>query len=112
MGRFARSWVLMKSSWSVLQQDRELMILPLISGFVLLVITASFVFGMGLHVTKVELVTPLNLFPLFAFYVVSYTVGFYFPAALVAGALPRLAGGNPTLGSSFAAANRRLGAIA
>jgi hypothetical protein len=112
MGRFARSWVLIKSSWAVLKQDKELMILPLVSGLALMAIAASFVFGMGLIDTDTELVTPKNLLPMFAFYVISYTVGFYFQAALVAGALQRLAGGNPTLGSSLGAANRRLGAIA
>jgi hypothetical protein len=102
----------MQSSWTVLKQDRELMVLPLISGFFLLLITASFVFAMGLFRADVDLLTPGNLLPTFAFYVVSYTVGFYFQAALVAGALQRLNGGDPTVGSALAAANRRFGAIA
>lgn len=112
MGSFARSWSLMKSSFAVLKKDKELAILPVISGVLLLGVCASFFFGLDLVHRDLDRMEPSTLLPLFAFYVVSYTIGFFFQAALVAGALERLSGGDPTLGSSLAAAGRRFGAIA
>ena len=49
MGRFRRSWKLAGDSLAVLRKDKELLVLPLISGIALTVIVVSFVFGMGLH---------------------------------------------------------------
>lgn len=111
MGRFARSWQLFKASWSVLKTDKELVILPLISGIVMLVVCAGFVLGMGLHRGAPDDLETRHLLPAFLFYVTSYTVAFYFQAALVAGAMQRLSGGDPTLGSSLGAASRRMGPI-
>ena len=112
MGTFGRSWSLMKSSFAVLQRDKELAILPVISGLCLLAVSASFFFGMDVMHRDMERMTASNLVPLFAFYVITYTIGFFFQAALVAGALERLNGGDPTLGSALRAASRRFGAIA
>lgn len=110
MGRIGRSWEMMKSSWGVLKQDKELAILPLISGVVITIVSASFIFGFGLHKNPDALETE-NLVPAFLFYVVSYTIAFFFQAALVAGAMQRLNGGDPTIGSSLAAAMRRFPAL-
>lgn len=111
MGRIARSWELFKASWSVLKTDKELAILPLISGLVMLVVCASFVLGMGLHRGAPDELETRHVLPTLLFYVVSSCVAFFFQAALVAGALERLSGGDPTLGSSLRAAARRLGPI-
>jgi hypothetical protein len=101
----------MKRSWTVLKQDKELAVLPVISGVLLLGVAASFAFGMDLFHRDIDRMEAGNLLPLFGFYVVSYTVGFFFQAALVAGALERLNGGDPTLGSALRAAGKRFGAI-
>lgn len=116
MGRIARSWQMAKQSYGVLMKDKELMLLPLMSGICVVAILASFVFGMGLHQgdaaafdsqqgqIKMAVVG-------FLFYVVSYTIAFFFQAALVAGALERMRGGDPTLGSALGAASKRFGSL-
>ena len=43
MGRFARSWALVKLCWRVLQQDKELVVFPIVSTIAVLIVTASFV---------------------------------------------------------------------
>jgi len=43
MGRFARSWALVKLCWRVLQQDKELVVFPIVSTIGVLIVTASFV---------------------------------------------------------------------
>ena len=117
MQRIARSWRLMKQSYGVLMQDKELMVLPILSGLCLLLILASFFFGLGLNqegmfesIERGEQDVKLMISG-FLFYVVTYTAAFFFQAAIVAGASERLAGGDPTLGSALGAAGRRFPAI-
>jgi hypothetical protein len=113
VGRFTRSFRLVKQSWSVLMQDKELLVLPVISGFFILLACASFFLPMqpwkegaleGMSDTALALIA-------FAFYVVVYTISFFFQAALIAGASERMNGGDPTVGSALRAAGRRFGAI-
>lgn len=111
MERLARSFQLVGQSYRVLMQDKELMLLPLISGMVMVAVMASFflIFGFdeqALRQNRVEAILPV-----FLFYVVAYAVGIFFQAAVIAGATDRLRGGDPTVGSAFAAAGRRAGAI-
>jgi hypothetical protein len=107
MGRIARSWDIFKRSWAVLKQDKELAILPLISGTLILGIVASFVFGFRLY-EGIDDPGPKEAVIGFVIYVLTYTTAFFFQAALVAGALERLNGGDPTLGSALRAAAQRL----
>jgi len=46
--RFGRSWRLMKQSYGVLMQDKELLILPVISGACILLVTLSFCIPLGI----------------------------------------------------------------
>jgi len=120
MGRLGRSIRLMKESYHVLMQDKELLLLPVISGLLIVVVTASFIVpifllgGDGAAPAEGEgeegsgLVWALIAL---AYYIVTYTVGIFFQAAVVAGASERLSGGNPTLGSSLGAASKHLGSI-
>lgn len=110
MHRIARSWDLFKRSWGVLKQDKELALLPLISGILILAVMASFVFGFRLHQLAGD-PGPREAIIGFVFYVFAYTTAFFFQAALVAGALERMNGGDPTLGSSLRAASKRLPAL-
>lgn len=112
MGRIERSWRMFKQSQAVLMKDKELMILPLISSLMILIVLLSFVFGF--QFTNLEALdqdeTRLGLIS-FAFYVITYTIGIFFQGAVIAGASQRLAGGDPTVGSSIGAAARRLPAF-
>jgi len=110
--RFARSLELTKQSYRVLMQDKELLLLPVLSGLAILVVVGSFVVG-ALALTGFE--PPEEdlggvLFGL-ALYISAYTIAFFFQAALIAGALERMRGGDPTLGSALGAALRRAGPI-
>ena len=45
-----------------------------------------------------------TIIPVFLFYVVTYTIGIFFQAAVIAGATERMRGGDPTVGSALVAA--------
>jgi hypothetical protein len=48
--KFERSWQIMRASWDVLRQDKEILVFPVLSGIALLLIMASFavpVFALG-----------------------------------------------------------------
>ncbi len=112
MGRIARSFELVGQSYRILMRDKELMVLPLVSGVIMAVVVASFFLGFGLWGAGIERRGgPAVYVPIFLMYVVTYTIGIFFQAAVVAGATERMRGGDPTVGSALAAAWRRLGPI-
>lgn len=111
MGRIGRSFQLVGQSYRVLMQDKELMVLPLISGVVIAAAVAGFAFGFGLDSGKLAQRGPELYLPMFLLYVVTYTIGIFFQAAVIAGATERMRGGNPTISSALAAAGRRMGSI-
>jgi hypothetical protein len=117
MGRFANSWSLTKASLHIVGQDKELLVLPVLS---FLASLAAFlaVVGIGLGASIVPAATLPSGQPnvpgillAAATYLVLAFVQVYFGAAVVAGASERLAGGDPTLGSCLRAANRRAGRL-
>ena len=111
MGRISRSFRLVGESYRVLMRNKELMILPLISGVITAAVVALIVLSFSLNGLALDRFTPA-LYPLlFILYFVMYAVGIFFQAAVVAGATERMRGGNPTVGSALAAAWRRLGPI-
>jgi len=109
MGRISRSFELVGQSYRILMQDKELMVLPLISGLIIAVVAASF-FGVTFLLGE-GAPTPAFYVPVFLMYVVSYGIGIFFQAAIIAGATERMRGGNPTVASALGAARRRLGPI-
>ena len=111
MGRIGRSFQLVGQSYRILMQDKELMVLPLISGVVIAAVVGSFAFGFGLDASRVQRHGPDVYLPFFLMYVATYAIGIFFQAAVVAGATERMQGGDPTVGSALAAAGRRLGPI-
>ena len=111
MGRIGRSFRLVGQSYRVLMQDKELMVLPILSGIVIAVAVAVFAFGFGLNASRLGDVGPAMYLPIFLMYVVTYTVGIFFQAAVIAGATERMRGGDPTIGSALAAASSRIGQI-
>ena len=108
MGRIGRSFQLVDESYRVLMQDKELMVLPLISGVVIAAIIATVALGFGLDASSVQRLEPGMYLPLFLMYVATYAIGIFFQAAVVAGATERMRGGDPTVGSALSAAGRRL----
>ena len=115
MERISRGFRLLKASWTVLQQDRELLVLPLLS-FVLIVIAATGLGGLGwaagLFDNGKQPHSPLFYVLAFAFYFVTYFISIYFNAAVIGAAMKRLEGGDPTVGDGLRVANSKLGKIA
>ncbi len=115
MERFRRSWQLVKSSWSVLRADKELMLYPVASGVVMFIAMA--LVGLlwlstgGFDRLDSESFGLLDLVFIYLFYFVVSTVGIFFNSALVAAANIRLDGGDPTLSDGFRIAISHLPAI-
>jgi len=107
-----RSIELTKASLRVLRSDKELLLFPFVSFIALVVVTASFAVPFALmdgFTSVSEGTVDIGTMILgFAFYIVSYTVIFFFNTALVGAAMIRLDGGDPTLGDGFRIAFSRL----
>jgi hypothetical protein len=109
--KFSRSWELVKASAAVLRADKELLVFPVLSGLAAMLLMATFVvpifalklFEHGNSVAGYALG--------FLFYFCTYSVAFFFNSALVAAAMIRLNGGDPTVADGFAAARARIGPI-
>ncbi len=117
MGRFGRSWELIKLCWGVLRQDKELVVFPIVSVIAVVIVTASFIVP-GIFTGYWDSFTggngnvPASMWVLIVlFYLVEYLVIIFFNAALVSAAMIRLEGGDPTLGDGLRGAWNHIGAI-
>lgn len=112
MGRIGRSFQLVQQSYRILMQDKELMLLPALSGATIVLVVGGLAFGFGISLDGIgRHSSRLMYVPMFLLYVLAYAIGIFFQAAIVAGATERMRGGDPTVGSALAAAGRRAGAI-
>lgn len=119
MGKFARSWELMKASAEVLRSDKSLLVFPLLSGLCSLVVMASFLIpvaamtieGSRLGVEYKHGLSTASWTLLFAFYLVQYFVIIFFNTALAGVALKRLRGEQAGVSEGLALAGSRFGAI-
>ncbi len=120
--RISNGWALAKQSYRVLLLDKELLVFPLLSGVCCLLVLGSFALplyftgqleavteGAGAATENLETTSedPLAYLVLFAFYFVNYFVITFFNSAMVACAVIRFRGGNPTLADGFGAAFSR-----
>ncbi len=122
MGTFSRSVGLVKSSWGVLRQDKELMLLPAISCITSLICVAPF-FGVAFLLGSANTIDhatgttasfsmgPAGYAVMFVAYLIGAYITIFFQAALVLAANERLTGGSPTLGSALAGAWANAGRI-
>lgn len=118
MGRWARSKALAGASWAVVKDDKELLVLPLLSGVASVAIAATFLVPAFLSSRVTDVGGETGLEPsivtyvvLFAMYVVLAYVTIFFKTALLCGADERMRGGNPTIGSALSGAGRCAGRI-
>lgn len=125
-GKLSRSWSLTKQSWSILAEDKRLLIFPVVSGTLTVLICASFIVPavvLGMHdkvpagdehekQTLVQQLGIIGLLGMFACYFVVNFVTVYFNVALMACVFKRFDGqaAGPMDGIQFA--NTRLGKIA
>ena len=116
MSRMSNSWSMMKASAKVLRLDTELLIFPLLNVLAVILITvalgAPVVFFGGPEALE-ALQDPGYLVYSggFVYYLVIYTVSFFFTAGLVGATLIRLDGGDPTVSDGMSVAVKKLPAI-
>lgn len=114
-GSFSNSWALVKASANVLKLDKELLVFPILSGVATVLVTISFIVPLawtgGWQVFAGETGSYLGTVVGFLFYMVQYTIIFFFNSALVGAAMIRLEGGDPTVSDGMSIAMDRLGAI-
>ena len=113
---------LMRMSWGVLKQDRELIAFPLLAALSVGLVAGLFgvvAYSGGFferldaasEVRAAEQMTTGDWILMAAFYLSVTFVGIFFNAALVAAAVERLRGGNPTVASGLRMAAARWPAI-
>jgi hypothetical protein len=112
--KIANGWELAKASGRVLRLDKGLLVFPFLSGISCFLVLASFAlplfltgaFTIDQNVHNAEQVTrnPLAYVLLFAFYFCNYFVIVFFNSALIACAIIRFNGGEPSLGDGIQAA--------
>ncbi len=113
MGRFGRSWKLMKTSIGVLRKDKEILLFPIFSFIASVVVVLSFVGGfffIGLPLID-ELHPLLFILMFFVLYLVLYFVVIFFNTAVIACAQIRLTGGDPRVADGLHVARKNIGRI-
>ncbi|KGI78782.1 DUF6159 family protein [Oleiagrimonas soli] len=107
-GRFARSWALAKASAGMLNKERRLLVFPLLSSVCCLLVLASFAAPVFAALearggaSAQELQHSVGFYiGLFVFYVVQYSVIFFFNTALVGSAMACMNGERPTVGDGL-----------
>jgi ABC-type multidrug transport system fused ATPase/permease subunit len=100
-----RSIELFKTSWSILMEDRKLLVFPLLSGIISLIVLATFILPLVIGKFFGDL---FFYGALFAFYLVSYFVVIFFNTALISCVNARLQGTDMTVGEGLSNALRHL----
>jgi len=121
MGKLERSWEMVKASWAVLRQDKELMLFSLLSlgccgllclGFLRAMLPDLLAAGEAAEASSAAgRLDPQGYFVLFFFYLALYLIGTYFSTAVAACAVIRLRGGDPTIADGLRIATSRLPVI-
>lgn len=103
-----RSIELFKTSWSILMQDKKLLVFPLLSGIISIIVLATFIIPLIIGGIFGNLVFYAALF---AFYLVSYFVVIFFNTALVSCVNARLHGKEMSVGEGLKNALNHFGSI-
>ena len=112
MERISYTFDMMRSSWEVLKAEKQLVLFPLISGICCLLVLASFalpLWAIGIPNSAQLQQRPLLYYGLlFLFYFMNYFIVIFFNSAVIACAIVRMRGGEPTLSTGINAALARL----
>ena len=117
MGRWARSKAMASASWNVVKTDKQLVLLPLLSGLASIVIAGTFLVPIFLTGRDTSGAGdsfqpgPVGYVLIFAMYVALAYITIFFRTALISAADERMQGGSPTLSTAIAGATSRAGAI-
>lgn len=108
MGKFSRSWELVKQSFTILRSDKQLMLFPILSAVACFIVTATIATGGAFLMLPARAAalaagepfhpnqSPFFLVGMFTLYVANYFVIVFFNVALVGVANSRLMGGQWT----------------
>ncbi|HEX9856302.1 MAG TPA: DUF6159 family protein [Acidimicrobiia bacterium] len=113
MNRISATIEIAKSSLRVLKADKELVVLPLLSGLASITIVATFFVPLRTLAIadSADSVSTGGYVMLFLLYVVLSYITIFFNAALVCATHERLNGGDPTVGSALRGAASKAGKI-
>lgn len=115
--KISNSWRLAKESWGVLQQDRELMMFPVLSAVATIALMISFFVPVAYVIGSTDapisdgLASFIGYGSVFAFYFIAYAVMLSCNAALLYCAKIRFEGGDPTMKDGFRAVASNFRAI-
>jgi hypothetical protein len=112
-GKISYTWSVMGESMRILRKDKEMLLFPLLSGIACLLVTASFAIpifmGHGFQSeTDQSSGNALYYVVGFLFYFCTYFIITFFNAALIACAVKRLRGGDPTFSEGISEALARV----
>ena len=107
MRRIATTIELAKASWAVLKADKELVVLPVMSGVASIIVALTFLIPTG-FLRGAESVGTVEYILLGVLYLAMAFVKIFFNTALVYAANQRLSGGDPTVGSAIAGAAKHI----
>ena len=112
MNAFSRGLRLAMASWSVVRQDRQLLILPILSFLCSVVVIAFFAAGIwGVGLPEGDRLEPVHYVILFVLYVALAFVTIFFNAAVIGTAMERLRGREATIADGLRLAREHLGEI-
>jgi hypothetical protein len=110
MGSLGRSWQLMKASLQVLREDKEILLLPILSFVSAVIILGTFITGFFVTGTLFSF-SWLIVIGFFLMYLILYFVIIFFNTAVIACADIRLKGGDPTIREGLHIASQHIGKI-
>lgn len=108
--RVSRGFRLIGVSWRALRLDPELMVFPLVAGiltFFVFAVLFGLLHGIGFSNWTEETLLELPKWEIWLFYAVTYLIGVFCQAGVVACATMRFDGNDPRLSDGVAAATRR-----
>lgn len=112
MERISRGFSILGASWRVLKADRELMWLPVISFLATAMMAVTFFIPIYATNPDVDSMQIQHYVIMGVFYFTATFITVFFNAAVVAAAMIRLNGGDPTVGDGLRAARAKIGKIA
>src|SRR6185369_10420444 len=101
-GSFSRSYQLVRASWTILRQDKEIILFLILSGALSIVLAASFLIPLALFAqhdavdNKIRIDFWWYVFT-FLFYLVSYFITIFFNVGVMHCASIRMSGSDPTI---------------
>ncbi|MDZ7755880.1 DUF6159 family protein [Rhodohalobacter sp.] len=114
MNRFSATWSLMKSSLTILLEDKRMLLFPVFSGVCTLLVGFTFVipllFTGGLSSIGIfeSLSDTMMFFTLFMFYYLNYFIIIFFNSGAILYAIKHIRGEEPTFGEVFNELRNRL----